>query len=97
MSSAAVSDDVGAGGVASSWRPRFDALTLDPLAHFLRVESEEVPPLEVGDTSLGDQTSDVTDRNAEMLRQLVDRHERREIAGSDGAWGCADGTHGQRR
>jgi hypothetical protein len=56
---------------------RLDALGVKPCGDGVRVEAQEVAPLEVRDAAFGDKPSDVADGDAEVFSKLVDVEQRR--------------------
>lgn len=61
---------------------RLDPLLLKPIADLDRVKPYEVPPLDVGDSALGDQLANVAHSDAEMSSEAVDRQELWQPIGS---------------
>src|SRR4051794_2593339 len=58
------------------------ARVVEPGFDLARLEAEQMPPLEIGDASFGDEAADVADLNAEASSDLVDVPER--LDGVDG-------------
>jgi hypothetical protein len=67
----------------SGWVARVDSLLLDPLVEFVLVEADELPDLEVVDPPLGDEASDESWADVEMVgcSVYVEKGHDREGAG----------------
>jgi hypothetical protein len=54
---------------------RFDSRASYPVVDVVDVESQEVAPFHVGDAPFEHQPANVTDRDAQVLGDVLDRHE----------------------
>ena len=72
-------------------------LGFEPRAYLDRVEPEEMPPLDEGDSPLGDEPANVADADTEVLGDSLDRHEHGERVVDSGASEGVWVRHGHRR